>query len=77
MRLTEIFGTSGKVSEERLAVMRSYAAEAFREQLPRRLPARGGARLLRHHQRHRGGRHRLEAADPAPAGADWSTTWPA
>ena len=38
VRLTEIFGSSGKVSEERLAVMRSYAAEAFRETLPRRLP---------------------------------------
>ncbi len=37
VRLTEIFGSSGKVSEERLAVMRSYAAEAFRETLPRRL----------------------------------------
>ncbi len=38
VRLTEIFGTSGKVSPERLAVMRSYAAEAFRDQLPRSLP---------------------------------------
>ena len=38
VRLTEIFGTSGRVSPERLAVMRSYAAEAFREALPRRLP---------------------------------------
>ncbi len=39
VRLTEIFGSSGKVSDERLAVMRSYAAEAFRETLPRRLAA--------------------------------------
>jgi exopolyphosphatase/guanosine-5'-triphosphate,3'-diphosphate pyrophosphatase len=38
VRLTEIFGTSGRVSEERLAVMRSYAAEAFRDQLPGKLP---------------------------------------
>jgi exopolyphosphatase/guanosine-5'-triphosphate,3'-diphosphate pyrophosphatase len=33
VRLTEIFGTSGKISKERLAVMRSYAEEAFRDQL--------------------------------------------
>lgn len=38
VRLTEIFGTSGKVPEERLAVMRSFAAEAFRDQLPGKLP---------------------------------------
>jgi len=38
VRLTEIFGASGKVSPERLAVMRSYAAEAFRDQLPKDLP---------------------------------------
>jgi exopolyphosphatase/guanosine-5'-triphosphate,3'-diphosphate pyrophosphatase len=38
VRLTEIFDTAGKVSAERLEVMRSYAAEAFRESLPRRLP---------------------------------------
>jgi len=38
VRLTEIFGTAGKVSAERLAVMRSYAAEAFRDQLPGKLP---------------------------------------
>jgi exopolyphosphatase/guanosine-5'-triphosphate,3'-diphosphate pyrophosphatase len=38
VRLTEIFGSSGKVSSDRLEVMRSYAAEAFRETLPRRLP---------------------------------------
>jgi exopolyphosphatase/guanosine-5'-triphosphate,3'-diphosphate pyrophosphatase len=37
VRLTEIFNSSGRVSEERLAVMRSYAAEALRETLPRRL----------------------------------------
>jgi exopolyphosphatase/guanosine-5'-triphosphate,3'-diphosphate pyrophosphatase len=37
VRLTEIFGSSGKVSEERLAVMRSFAAEAFRDGLPRKL----------------------------------------
>ena len=37
VRLTEIFDASGRVSAEKLAVMRSYAAEAFREQLPGRL----------------------------------------
>jgi exopolyphosphatase / guanosine-5'-triphosphate,3'-diphosphate pyrophosphatase len=37
VRLTEIFGTSGRVSPERLAVMRSFAEEAFRDQLPKRL----------------------------------------
>jgi exopolyphosphatase/guanosine-5'-triphosphate,3'-diphosphate pyrophosphatase len=34
VRLTEIFGASGKISKERLAVMRSFAEEAFRDQLP-------------------------------------------
>jgi exopolyphosphatase/guanosine-5'-triphosphate,3'-diphosphate pyrophosphatase len=38
VRLTEIFGSSNRVSPERLAVMRSYAAEAFRDSLPSRLP---------------------------------------
>lgn len=38
VRLTEIFGSAGKVSPERLAVMRSYAEEAFRDQLPGGLP---------------------------------------
>jgi exopolyphosphatase/guanosine-5'-triphosphate,3'-diphosphate pyrophosphatase len=38
VRLTEIFGSSGKVSPDRLAVMRSFAAEAFRDGLPRDLP---------------------------------------
>jgi exopolyphosphatase/guanosine-5'-triphosphate,3'-diphosphate pyrophosphatase len=37
VRLTEIFSTSGKVSPERLAVMRSFAEAAFRDQLPRKL----------------------------------------
>ncbi|MCM2334073.1 MAG: Ppx/GppA family phosphatase [Anaeromyxobacteraceae bacterium] len=40
VRLTEIFGASGRVSPERLAVMRSFAEEAFRDQLPGGL--RGG-----------------------------------
>jgi exopolyphosphatase/guanosine-5'-triphosphate,3'-diphosphate pyrophosphatase len=35
VRLTEIFGSDGRVDRERLAVMRSYAAEAFRDQLAR------------------------------------------
>lgn len=38
VRLTEIFASSGRVSDERLEVMRSYVAEALREALPRRLP---------------------------------------
>jgi exopolyphosphatase/guanosine-5'-triphosphate,3'-diphosphate pyrophosphatase len=38
VRFTEIFGSASRVSDERLEVMRSYAAEAFREGLPRRLP---------------------------------------
>ncbi len=37
VRLTEIFGSSGRVSAERLAVMRSFAREAFRDSVPRRL----------------------------------------
>ena len=37
VRLTEMFGTSAKVTRARLALLRSYAAEAFREGLPRRL----------------------------------------
>jgi exopolyphosphatase / guanosine-5'-triphosphate,3'-diphosphate pyrophosphatase len=35
VRLTQIFGTRGRVSSQRLAAMRAYAAEAFREALPR------------------------------------------
>lgn len=40
VRLTEIFATAGKVSPERLQVVRAFAEEAFRDQLPRAL--RGG-----------------------------------
>jgi exopolyphosphatase/guanosine-5'-triphosphate,3'-diphosphate pyrophosphatase len=40
VRLTEIFGTSGRVSRERLAAMRSFAEEAFRDGVPRGI-ARG------------------------------------
>ena len=36
VRLTEMFGLSGRVAPKRLALLRSYAAEAFREGLPRR-----------------------------------------
>jgi exopolyphosphatase/guanosine-5'-triphosphate,3'-diphosphate pyrophosphatase len=39
VRLTQIFSTSGKVSEERLAALRGFCAEAFREALPA-FPAR-------------------------------------
>ncbi|WP_242336337.1 MULTISPECIES: Ppx/GppA phosphatase family protein [Anaeromyxobacter] len=38
VRLTEIFGSAGKVSPQRLAAMRSFADEAFRDSVPRRLP---------------------------------------
>jgi exopolyphosphatase/guanosine-5'-triphosphate,3'-diphosphate pyrophosphatase len=34
VRLTEMFSTAGKVPRARLALLRSYAAEAFREALP-------------------------------------------
>ncbi|HUK65934.1 MAG TPA: Ppx/GppA phosphatase family protein [Anaeromyxobacteraceae bacterium] len=37
VRLTEMFGTASKVTKGRLALLRSYASEAFREGLPRRL----------------------------------------
>ncbi|HVI75261.1 MAG TPA: Ppx/GppA phosphatase family protein [Anaeromyxobacteraceae bacterium] len=36
VRLTETFGIAGKVTPARLALVRSYAAEAFREGLPQR-----------------------------------------
>jgi exopolyphosphatase / guanosine-5'-triphosphate,3'-diphosphate pyrophosphatase len=36
VRLTEMFGTTAKVNPARLALVRSYAAEAFREGLPKR-----------------------------------------
>jgi exopolyphosphatase/guanosine-5'-triphosphate,3'-diphosphate pyrophosphatase len=39
VRLTQIFGTSGRVSETRLAALRGFCGEAFREALPA-LPAR-------------------------------------
>jgi exopolyphosphatase/guanosine-5'-triphosphate,3'-diphosphate pyrophosphatase len=38
VRLTDIFDSSGKVGDSRLAAMRSFAAEAFRDGLPRKLP---------------------------------------
>ena len=38
VRLTEMFGLSGKVARPQLALVRSYAAEAFREGLPARFP---------------------------------------
>jgi exopolyphosphatase/guanosine-5'-triphosphate,3'-diphosphate pyrophosphatase len=43
VRLTEIFGSSGKVSPQRLSAMRSFVEEAFRDGIPRRLPHGGGA----------------------------------
>jgi exopolyphosphatase/guanosine-5'-triphosphate,3'-diphosphate pyrophosphatase len=47
VRLTQIFGTSGRVSASRLAALRSFAAEAFREAMPdhprRALPALGSS----------------------------------
>lgn len=38
VRVTETFGTSAKVSPSRLALVRSFADEAFREGLPKRFP---------------------------------------
>lgn len=46
VRLTQIFGTGGRVSASRLAALRSFAAEAFREAIPvppRRMPAALGS----------------------------------
>lgn len=43
VRLTEIFGSSGKVSPQRLSVMRSFAAEAFQDAIPARIPRSGAA----------------------------------
>jgi exopolyphosphatase / guanosine-5'-triphosphate,3'-diphosphate pyrophosphatase len=39
VRLTELFGSTGKISEGKLTLMRSFAAEAFHDAVPRRLPA--------------------------------------
>jgi exopolyphosphatase/guanosine-5'-triphosphate,3'-diphosphate pyrophosphatase len=38
VRLTETFGTGARVAPARLALLRSFADEAFREGLPRRFP---------------------------------------
>ncbi len=38
VRLTEMFSLAGKVTEKRLSLVRSYAAEALREALPGRVP---------------------------------------
>jgi exopolyphosphatase/guanosine-5'-triphosphate,3'-diphosphate pyrophosphatase len=38
VRLTETFGTGAKVTAQRLALVRSFAEEAFREGLPKRFP---------------------------------------
>jgi exopolyphosphatase/guanosine-5'-triphosphate,3'-diphosphate pyrophosphatase len=37
VRLTEVFGSSGKVGRKQLALMREYAAEALAEAVPRRI----------------------------------------
>lgn len=37
VRLTELFGSSGKVSPKELKVMRQFAAEAFADAIPRRI----------------------------------------
>jgi exopolyphosphatase/guanosine-5'-triphosphate,3'-diphosphate pyrophosphatase len=43
VRLTQIFGTRGRVSPQRLAALRAFAAEAFQEAIPEpRLPVRRG-----------------------------------
>jgi exopolyphosphatase / guanosine-5'-triphosphate,3'-diphosphate pyrophosphatase len=38
VRLTELFGASARLTRSRLAAMRGFASEAFREALPARLP---------------------------------------
>ena len=47
VRLTQIFGTGGRVTSSRLAALRSFSAEAFREAMPdyprRALPALGSS----------------------------------
>jgi exopolyphosphatase / guanosine-5'-triphosphate,3'-diphosphate pyrophosphatase len=43
VRLTQIFGTAGRVSEPRLAALRAFAAEAFREAIPSPPEAAGAA----------------------------------
>jgi exopolyphosphatase/guanosine-5'-triphosphate,3'-diphosphate pyrophosphatase len=46
VRLTQIFGTGGRVAPSRLAALRAFAAEAFREAIPdppRRLPGALGS----------------------------------
>ncbi|HUB05734.1 MAG TPA: Ppx/GppA phosphatase family protein [Myxococcales bacterium] len=40
VRLAEIFPAPGRVKQKRLALMRSFAEEAFRDALPEHLPAR-------------------------------------
>ena len=40
VRLTEVFGTSGRLSPERLTLVRRFASEAFQESIPRVLPGR-------------------------------------
>src|SRR6201999_3651633 len=44
VRLTEVFGTSGRLSPERLSLVRRFASEAFQESVPRVLPGRHRAR---------------------------------
>jgi exopolyphosphatase/guanosine-5'-triphosphate,3'-diphosphate pyrophosphatase len=43
VRLTEMFALTGKIADARLALVRSYAAEAFREALPSRFDHPGVA----------------------------------
>lgn len=40
VRLTEIFEANGKIGTKKIDLMRSFAEEAFREALPKRLPLR-------------------------------------
>jgi exopolyphosphatase/guanosine-5'-triphosphate,3'-diphosphate pyrophosphatase len=44
VRLTEVFGSSGKLSSERLTLVRRFASEAFQESVPRVLPGRHRSR---------------------------------
>jgi len=40
VRLTEVFGASGRLSADRLSLVRRFASEAFQESVPRALPGK-------------------------------------
>ena len=43
VRLTEVFEASGRLSQQRLTLIRQFADEAFQESVPRKLPGQGRA----------------------------------